>query len=81
MSLATLPTTLFGTPLVSSVLDEIQGHVRAFLERHIIDEGLNYEAGGRVPTMTQLVGRGQVWHLCRPRHQYAHLLSRPELVR
>jgi hypothetical protein len=48
MSSPVLEVTLFGTPLVASVLDEIQLYVQAFLERHIIDEGLNYEVFGRL---------------------------------
>ena len=48
MSSPVLEVTLFGTPLVASVLDEIQLYVQTFLERYIIGEGLNYEVYERL---------------------------------
>lgn len=35
--------TVLGTPLGSLVLEELQGHLQAFFDRTIIDEGDNYE--------------------------------------
>ena len=35
--------TLLGTPIGSPVLEEIVGHIQAFFEINITDEGLNYE--------------------------------------
>jgi hypothetical protein len=45
-----LEETLFGTAVVVNELDEIQGHVQSFLERFIIDEGLNYEVEAKFGT-------------------------------
>lgn len=36
-------TSLLGTPIGSPVLEEVAGHIQAFFEQHITDEGSNYE--------------------------------------
>lgn len=38
--------TIFDTPLGGLVLEEMQGHLQAFFDRNIVDEGGNYEVRG-----------------------------------
>lgn len=75
-------STIFGTPLGGLVLEEIQGHLQAFFDRTLIDEGSNYEVqkthyhASPTKFLGCSVGGSQVWYLCRQKHQPAHKLTR-----